>query len=119
MRRNERMSTTHAYQADDDKQSRHTVKYFMWAYQPHAHTSMAIAAERLFGALTPGLNPTVRLVGFLDEEREGRLPICVEPDDDRYAPDQFAGVKSIAESLQTTDTGMMYLHPSKDVAARF
>ena len=40
---------------------------------------MSVAVEGLFAALAAELRPTVRLVGFLDEERENRHPICVEP----------------------------------------
>ncbi|MEI7836277.1 MAG: DNA integrity scanning protein DisA nucleotide-binding domain protein [Planctomycetota bacterium] len=113
------MSNDHAYPADASKQGQHVLKYFMWGYQSHACVSMSVAAERVFIALAPGLRPTVHLIGFLDEDRQDGHPICVEPEDGGYSPDQFAGVKSLAETLQAAGNGTLYLHPSQAVADRF
>jgi hypothetical protein len=113
------MSATHAYPADESKQTQHVVQYFMWGYQSHLRIAMSVAAEKLFTALAPGLHPAVHLVGFLDETREDRYSICVEPDDGDYTPDLFAGVRSMAETLQATGNGTVYLHPSKAVSERF
>lgn len=112
------MNNQHAYRADEN-QTQHVLKYFMWGYQPHARAGMSVAAERLFTALAPGLRPIVHLIGFLDEERQDRHPICVEPDDEGYSPEQFVGVKALAEALQHAGNGTTYLHPSQAVAERF
>src|SRR5438874_1583755 len=103
----------HAYPAEPHKQGHHALKYFMWGYQLHARISMSIAAERIFDALAPGLRPTVHLVGFLDEERQDRHPICVEPEDEGYTAEEFTGVRALAETLQAAGTGAMWLHPSQ------
>jgi hypothetical protein len=109
----------HAYPAQPEKRAGVTLKYFMWGYQPHARISMSVAAERIFDALAPSLHPTVQLIGFLDGEREGRHPICVEPDDEGFGPDELSGVKALAETLQASGDGMSYFHPSQAVAERF
>ncbi len=109
----------HGYAADQSDNGRYVLKYFMWGYQQHARAAMSVSAERLFAALASGLSPAVHLVGFLDEERQGRHPICVEPEDEGFAPEQFTGVKALAKTLQTVGTGMMWIHPSEAVAERF
>ncbi len=113
------MSNEHAYPADTSKQTPHVIEYYMWGYQPHTCVAMAAAAERLFDALAPRLCPTVHLIGFLDEDRQDRHPICVEPEDEGYTPNEFAGVKSLAETLQAAGSGTMWFHPSRAVAERF
>ncbi len=95
------------------------LKYFMWGYQPHFRAMTQIAAEKLFTALDPQFTPKMYLVGFLDEQREDRHPICIEPDDECYKPDLFTSVRTMAENLQTVGSGMVYSHPSQAAADRF
>ena len=113
------MSSKHAYPANESSHARHVVKYYMWGYQTHARIAMSTGAERVFAALAPGLRPIVHLIGFLEVERQDREPICVEPDDEGYTPEQLTGVKSLAATLQPIGDGTMYLHPSQAVAERF
>ncbi|MHB1767873.1 MAG: DNA integrity scanning protein DisA nucleotide-binding domain protein [Phycisphaerae bacterium] len=91
----------------------------MWGYQHYFCSATQFAAERLFLALDPRFTPKMYLVGFLDEQREDRHQICVEPDHDCYKPDLFTSVKGLAEHLQTVGNGMVYSHPSQAVAERF
>jgi hypothetical protein len=91
----------------------------MWGYQSHVRIAMSVDAESLFAALAPGLHPKVHLIGFLDEERGDREPICVDPEDEGYKPEQFSGVKAVAEALQATGDGTTWFHPAQAVAQRF
>ena len=60
-----------------------TITYFMWAYQRPFRIGMQHRAEELFGKLDQRLNPSVFLVGVLDETSiAAGFPTCVEPEED-------------------------------------
>ncbi len=50
----------------------HTIKLFMWGYQPHFQISAKTAAEGVFSKLDTGLIPNVFLIGVLVEDRVNR-----------------------------------------------
>ena len=86
------------------------LKYFMWGYQHYFRTSVEVTAKSLFEALDNRLNPNVFLVGALDESREDRLPICVEPEDCEYQPDLFDDIKEQAQKLMSVDEEREIVH---------
>ncbi len=65
---------------------RDAIAHFMWGYQQHFRHALQRETERILESLTPGLKPTVFLVGVrIDGERRA-LPACVEPELYHWAP---------------------------------
>jgi hypothetical protein len=89
------------------------VKYFMWPYQPHVQGCASGAAERVLQTLDKRFEPRLFLVGLLEEEKPGRLPICVVPDDCPFQPDLFTTVSQRAELLYQADpdANTFHTHP--------
>ena len=81
----------------------YTIQYFMWGYQEHFRISAQITAEGLFSRLDKDLVQNVFLIGVLDEHREDRHPICLEPEDCGFEVNQFDEVKEQAQHLEATD----------------
>ena len=82
----------------------HTIKYFMWGLQTDFRISAKVAAESLFSELDKNLVPDVFLIGVLDEDREDRHPICLEPEECGYEVSQFSDAKEQARLMQTHPT---------------
>ena len=75
----------------------------MWGYQTHFQVSAKVAAEGLFSRLNKSLIPNVFLIGVLDEDREDRHPICLEPEDCGFKVNEFDEVKEQAQHLEASD----------------
>ena len=74
------MSQRRSYVSDEN-----TVKYFMWGYQPYFRSSIGGKAKGVFNLLDHRLAPSVFLVGVIDNEKDGKYPVAVEPDDCKYS----------------------------------
>lgn len=69
----------------------------MWGFQPHFRLLVESATERVLKCLGRKTEVEAYLVGFRVEE--GDYPICVEPEDGYFAPDQFQDVRARGEVL--------------------
>jgi hypothetical protein len=87
-----------------------TIELFMWGYQTHFQISAKVAAEAIFSRLSQGLDPKVFLVGILNEERQDRHPICLEPEDSGYEPRMFVNAKEQAMHLEAVDEERHIIH---------
>jgi len=91
-----------------------TIEHYMWGYQRHYRTHVKVAAEHVLNPLDEGLNPDVFLVGILQENRVGRHPTCVEPEEDYWIESEaFNGAKALAVSFRTqyVEGQMLQFHP--------
>ncbi|MBD2505128.1 DNA integrity scanning protein DisA nucleotide-binding domain protein [Anabaena azotica] len=90
-----------------------TIEMFMWGYQRHFQCSAQTAAEKIFSRLASNLEPCVFLVGVLNQNRDDRHTICLEPEDCGYNPSQFAEVKKQAEHIEAIDSdrNIWHTHP--------
>lgn len=95
----------------------------MWAFQPHFRASAESFINDVLKRIGLPAAPEVILVGFR-EAGEGPNPICVEPENGKYASGLFADVLDVAEELFaarpdrdmiTTDTR---LHERRTSASR-
>lgn len=86
------------------------LKYFMWSWQVHFKISAQVNAEQLFNLLDKKLRPNVFLVGFLNNERSDRKPICIDPESDDYLIAELEGIHEIANKLYQDDLnqGLFY-----------
>lgn len=87
-----------------------TIKLFMWGYQHYFQTSVECAAESIFTYLDKRLRPKVLLIGVLYEEKENSYPICLQPEDCGYYPEQFLKINDTAVYLESTDEDNQILH---------
>ncbi len=89
------------------------IDLFMWGYQQHFQISLQVSAEGLFNAIDPGLKPTVFLFGILDDKRDDRHQICIEPEDCGYSAKAFTEVNKLAEELEKVDQekNIFHSHP--------
>jgi hypothetical protein len=94
-------------------------KHSMWVFQSHFRIAVKAAAEGVFNLLDPNLRPHVLLVGFLGEKTNNRPPVCVEPEDARYPPDQFLGVPELAQERFHRPTDSVWIHPNQSVEDEF
>ena len=81
---------------------RHTIKLFMWGYQPHYRVSLEIATERVFEELGVEVHPRVLLVGALDtrkQDRRDRNPVCIEPEDGEWPLTIFVDLLNSIETI--------------------
>jgi DisA bacterial checkpoint controller nucleotide-binding len=103
------MSQRRSYVSDEN-----TVKYFMWGYQPYFRSSIGDKAKGVFNLLDHRLAPSVFLVGVIDNEKDGKYPVAVEPDDCKYQPDIFRGIKEQAKNLLAIDPEINTICVSSD-----
>jgi DNA integrity scanning protein DisA with diadenylate cyclase activity len=91
----------------------YTIKLFMWGYQHYFQTSAECAAESIFTYLDKRLKPKVFLIGVLYEEKENSYPICLQPEDCGYYPEQFLDIKDTAIHLESIeeDNKILHSHP--------
>lgn len=82
----------------------------MWGYQHYFQTSVECAAESIFTYLDKGLRPKVFLIGVLYEEKENSYPICLQPEDCGYYPEQFLKINDTAAYLESTDKDNQIFH---------
>jgi hypothetical protein len=79
-----------------------TLKYFMWSWQVYFRISAQTSAESLFNQLDKELKPNVFLIGFLEEEIDNRLPVCIEPEVLDYSINEFKNIQTIADDIYRT-----------------
>jgi DisA bacterial checkpoint controller nucleotide-binding len=87
--------------------------YSMWKYQRHFRAAAKYFAERVFKPLDQLFDPQLFLVGILNEQSAGRLPACVEPEQDFWiGSGRFNGVLALAQSLIPAypETGKLQPH---------
>ncbi|WP_078350478.1 diadenylate cyclase [Mucilaginibacter pedocola] len=80
-----------------------TINLFMWGYQSHFQITAEGKAEDVFRALNPHFMPEVFLIGVLEDEREGRHPVCLEPEHPRLRVSAFNKIHELARSLRNVD----------------
>lgn len=90
------------------------IKLFMWGYQRHFQHSVQVEAEKLFQALDPGFEVETFLLGLLRKESPEDHPICLEPEECGYEPDDFASVRDDAKHYLAVaaDRNMITWHAS-------
>lgn len=86
------------------------IKLFMWGYQQHMQISLKVSAESLFNEIDNKLNPNIFLLGLLVEERENRHPICLEPEDCGFTPQNFSDIENLASQLEKVDEERKIIH---------
>jgi hypothetical protein len=81
-----------------------TLKYYMWRWQHLFQPLAAESARRLLAPIDCHLKPDVFLVGFrVEDDAEGREPICVSPEDCRFRPELFERISERNEQLAAED----------------
>src|SRR5438874_1117791 len=89
------------------------LKYFMWGFQPQFMWS----ADYLFGGLCEligcDLKPSHFLVGFLQGKPKSFLPICVEPEDCTFQPEDFKDVVAKAQETAEAPPQTITISPSE------
>ncbi|MEN6458785.1 MAG: diadenylate cyclase [Thermoguttaceae bacterium] len=98
--------------------SRLSVKYFMWAYQPHFQSIAESRTQELFDHLLPALDTSLFLVGVKVSEREDRLPICVEPDHYDVQPSAFVALDSELQNVLDNDERSKMMYSDAEAAKR-
>lgn len=75
----------------------------MWGYQSHFQITAEGKAEDVFRTLNPHYLPEVFLVGILEDERDDRYPVCLEPENPGIRVSAFSKVHELAASLRNVD----------------
>lgn len=90
-----------------------TIDHFMWGYQDMYRIHVQVSAESALKRLDEDLRPEAFLVGILVEERTGRHPACVEPEDEHWIESEaFDGTAGIAASiLENYPDQLLQSHP--------
>lgn len=91
-----------------------SLKHFMWEYQPYFQTIAEVRAKDFLAhfEFESDLRPQVCLVGVLEDERDDRLPICVEPQDSKYQ-DRLGDIPAIVRRLRRCDEDRLrHSHPT-------
>ena len=96
-----------------------TIKLFMWGYQHIFQISVQVAAESIFTYLDKRLRPKVFLIGVLYEEKENSYPICLQPEDCGYYPEQFLKINDTAAYLESTDEDSKIFHSDPIAEERY
>jgi len=78
--------------------------YCMWRYEHEFQSSVEINARSIFTTLDVNLSPRVFLVGFLNEIRLEREPVCVKPLSSGYHPSVFGGVRAAAQHTNVDES---------------
>jgi hypothetical protein len=86
---------------------KHTITYFMWAYQPHFCLMLRLHAEKVLGMFAPDLAPETFLVG-VHLTAEEAFDVCVEPEDGNLPVSLFDGLPRRIEELYEA-------HPNQQV----
>jgi hypothetical protein len=81
---------------------RHTIRLFMWGYQPHFRINLKLQAEKVLQTVAPTVEPRVLLVGVRAPDNDARYPVCIEPEDGDWDPKLFFGCHSRAEEIYTS-----------------
>lgn len=79
------------------------IELFMWGYQRLMQISMEYSAKSLFSKIDYKLNPKIFFLGILVEERDGRHPICLEPESCGFTTQSFSDIKRLAAELEKVD----------------
>jgi len=75
----------------------------MWGYQQHFQISVKHCAAALFGKLHPEFETEVFLLGLRREENPQQHPVCLEPEDCGFKPENFNSVRDDAEHRYAVD----------------
>ncbi|HUD46521.1 MAG TPA: hypothetical protein VMR33_06810, partial [Candidatus Baltobacteraceae bacterium] len=73
------------------------IKLFMWGYQRYFQDSVQVEAEKLFRALDPSFEVETFLLGLVRNESPEDHPICLEPEECGFEPNDFASVRDDAK----------------------
>ena len=89
------------------------IKLFMWGWQQHIRISFESTAQKLFGRIDKRLYQKVFLLGILVDEREGRHPVCLEPEDCGFDVKCFSDIHKLAKELKKVngENRIMDSHP--------
>jgi len=91
-----------------------TIDHFMWGYQDMFRIHVEVSAESALKQLDNELQPSVFLVGILQETRQDRFPACVEPEKELWIESEaFNGTeeKAIAICANYVESQMKQSHP--------
>lgn len=83
------------------KEEKIPIRLFMWEWQHTFQISADTLANTIFGSLDKKLQPNVFVVGILVQDRTDRHPICIQPEEIKYAPKLFNNVKKKADELSS------------------
>jgi hypothetical protein len=75
----------------------------MWGYQKHFQISAKVSAESLFRKLNPEFEVEVFLLGLRRKDDPQQHPVCLEPEDCGFKPEDFASVREDAEHRYAVD----------------
>jgi DisA bacterial checkpoint controller nucleotide-binding len=81
----------------------HTIRLFMWGYQRHFQISVKNRAKELFRALNPEFETDVFLLGVRRSDDLQKHPVCLEPEDCGFEPEDFASIREDAEHRYAVD----------------
>lgn len=81
----------------------HSIRLFMWGYQQHFQISVQIQAAALFDKLDPEFVVQTFLVGLIKKDSTGMNPVCLEPEDCGWMPEDFSSVRKDAEHFLAID----------------
>lgn len=80
-----------------------TIRLFMWGYQQHFQISVKHVAVELFRTLSQDFQTEVFLLGLRREEQPHSHPVCLEPEDCEFKPEDFASIRQDAEHRYAAD----------------
>jgi hypothetical protein len=85
----------------------------MWGYQRHFQISVQMWAEELFKALHPQYEVQTFLLGLARKTDPNLHPVCLEPEECGFRPEEFESVRETAKHFQAIDPdrGMICTHP--------
>jgi len=75
----------------------------MWGFQRHFQNSVQRKAEKLFHALDPHFEIETFLLGLVRKQSPEDHPICLEPEECSFEPEQFAEVRQDADHYWSVD----------------
>jgi hypothetical protein len=79
------------------------IRLFMWGYQLHFQSRVSMAAQSLVGLLDKEIGVEVFLLGIQLEPKRDTHPICLQPEDCGFRPDDFSEVIQNAQHFQALD----------------
>ena len=75
------------------------IELFMWGYQPHYRTLLESRTKGVFEELGVETAPKVLLVGALSPQKQGRNPVCIEPEDGEWPLALFTDLLNSIETI--------------------
>lgn len=77
----------------------HTIRLFMWGYQPHFRLNIQHLVRDVLKELGVTIDATVLLVGVRRPGSADRNPVCVEPEDSDWSLSLFDGLLESVEDV--------------------